>query len=268
MLYVHLISILRNFTTSTRLFSPFNYRLAKRSTISHLPSSLCINHDHDPEMSTSDEPLIVEVPIASSSRLRKPSGTARSISRHTSTSSRRSGKVLVESDDEPEFVGETISTKLAEKFTFCGPSKRPPSKSRSRSTSTRTELKKEEYKSPLTIPTLLPPVSLPEAPVPPWLGKPAILLQTKTCPVCKRSWKKSESGLARWVSLDVLNNTHHSDTYLLVFHLHIDLQIQLQISSGSSVKAYSKLKVLASPHRCSIYMSMRKLMQWTIVSNL
>jgi hypothetical protein len=37
--------------------------------------------------------------------------------------------------------------------------------------------------------------------VPDWLGKTAVLLQLKCCVVCKRQWKKSESGAARWVGL-------------------------------------------------------------------
>jgi hypothetical protein len=44
-------------------------------------------------------------------------------------------------------------------------------------------------------------------PVPPWLGKPAVLLPLRSCPICEKKWAKSEQGSKRWVC-------HHPNSML------------------------------------------------------
>ena len=48
-------------------------------------------------------------------------------------------------------------------------------------------------------------------PVPPWLGKPAVLLPLRDCPICHKKWTKSEQGVKRWVR-SYLRQLHPSRT--------------------------------------------------------
>ncbi|TYJ51473.1 hypothetical protein B9479_007950 [Cryptococcus floricola] len=48
------------------------------------------------------------------------------------------------------------------------------------------------------LPGLLPDLISSPAPVPDWLGRTAVLLKLKDCPVCRTRWKGKESGMFRW----------------------------------------------------------------------
>ncbi|ODN96422.1 hypothetical protein L198_04136 [Cryptococcus wingfieldii CBS 7118] len=50
----------------------------------------------------------------------------------------------------------------------------------------------------LLLPGLLPDLISSPAPVPDWLGRTAVLLKLKDCPVCRTRWKGKESGMFRW----------------------------------------------------------------------
>ncbi len=123
----------------------------------------------------------------------------RSLQPKVSTESRGKAKTTIrndEDDDEPVFVGSTVATDLAEKYSY--------------------KLSSSSYSSPLSPPKrkasptpappplpLFAPVSPPKKPiaVPVWLGRTAVLLQLPDCVVCRKRWKKSDSGAARWVRL-------------------------------------------------------------------
>lgn len=135
------------------------------------------------------------------------------------SSKRRAHSVESSDSDEIIFVGATVGAALSAKYSFNGAPSRPPSRSRSRSRSVAADTAtgsgtngaqdgkgkgkaiagkggrpKQDVRD-----VLLPQLDVEPAPVPPWLGHTKILLQTKSCPVCKREWKRSESGAVRWV---------------------------------------------------------------------
>ncbi|ORY26864.1 hypothetical protein BCR39DRAFT_560295 [Naematelia encephala] len=94
-------------------------------------------------------------------------------------------------EDEPVFLGQALAAKLADKYSFRSPSV-------GSSTSIAKNSKAETPQPPpLPIAAPLSP-PLEPVPVPPWLGKTAVLLQLPRCVVCKVRWKKNQSGAARW----------------------------------------------------------------------
>ncbi len=100
--------------------------------------------------------------------------------------------VLEADDDEPIFVGSSLATRLADKYSFKSsfPSISPP------------DLPVPLKDTPPPRLPLVAPRSPPKQPVPipSWLGRTAVLLQLPDCVVCRKRWKKSDSGAARWVS--------------------------------------------------------------------
>ena len=157
---------------------------------------------------SSDEPLFIDRPLllAKPSRSRSArAGPSNLASRKTSPRARvsKSGtnldvrvrrrskyNAVGADDDEPIFVGSTDATRLAEKFGY-----------RSKLVSSSPTILRPAKLPSLPPLQLVPPPIQPNEPipVPSWLGKTAVLLQLLRCVVCRKSWKKSESGAARWV---------------------------------------------------------------------
>lgn len=120
-------------------------------------------------------------------------------------------------DDEIEFVGESVASDLAARFTFPGPgsasssrsslaSTRPPSSSTrglgpSSSKSRGGSIPRGPSSRPAKVVALAlaPPPSEKPVPVPEWLGRVVVLKQLTNCVVCRLEFKKQESGPARWV---------------------------------------------------------------------
>jgi hypothetical protein len=120
--------------------------------------------------------------------------------------------------DEPVFLHETIAKRLADKYTYrssssssigssslvdlSAPTSRARAKPKRSTPATATAMATMRTKA-----TLAQPPSPPRepVPVPDWLGKTAVLLQLKCCVICRKQWKKSDSGAARWVRFTCLS---------------------------------------------------------------
>ncbi|ORX34397.1 hypothetical protein BD324DRAFT_657762 [Kockovaella imperatae] len=158
--------------------------------------------------SSSDEPILISRPNMASMR---PFASARAAIRSVSAASAsratgispKKGKTVAApiadgSDDEPIFLGGTAATNLANKFAFRSLSttsrvagkSAPENSALPPSASTESSTKRLVLRAPS--PTKEP------LPVPSWLGKTAVLLKVRDCPLCTKEFKKSDSGAARW----------------------------------------------------------------------
>jgi hypothetical protein len=130
--------------------------------------------------------------------------------------------------DEPVFLHETIAKRLADKYTYrssssssigssslvdlSAPTSRARAKPKRSTPATATAMatmrtKATASSTPRASLSLAQPPSPPRepVPVPDWLGKTAVLLQLKCCVICRKQWKKSDSGAARWVRFTCLS---------------------------------------------------------------
>lgn len=164
--------------------------------------------------SSSDEPLVLEQapsPLkrikAKSARAGPSNPKARKVRNGPISSPLRISRAPVEpigtervglddEEDEPVFVGSSLATRLADRYIY-------KVLSDSSSSSPSSPLLRTTPLPPVPPPLpLVAPVSPPKNPIPilPWLGRTAVLLQLPDCVVCRKRWKKSESGAGRWVS--------------------------------------------------------------------
>ncbi|WVR04436.1 hypothetical protein IAU60_001439 [Kwoniella sp. DSM 27419] len=101
----------------------------------------------------------------------------------------------------PEHVKGELPTQG--ELTPSGKGKRTPrAKAVKKPTKTKGNAAADPIDLSATLP-LLPDLALEPAPVPPWLGKTAVLLQLPACVVCKVRFKKSDSGAGRWRHMSI-----------------------------------------------------------------
>lgn len=118
--------------------------------------------------------------------------------------------LLLPSSDEVEMVGVVEKRRRGrpkKSASAINGAKRATSKAKrsaragakARAASVASTLGSEGSPPPAPPPLQLMPFREP-LPVPAWLGKPAVLLPLKTCPICMKKWAKSDAGVKRWVS--------------------------------------------------------------------
>ncbi|KAL1409746.1 hypothetical protein Q8F55_003743 [Vanrija albida] len=149
-------------------------------------------------------------PAASTSTAKRHAAIPRSGPRRAKRSQTKLN--AVDDDDEIEFVGESVASDLAARFTFPGSasssrssmtSTRPPSSSSrglgpSSSKGPGGGIPRGPSSRPAKIVALAPPPSEKPVPVPEWIGRVAVLKQLARCVVCRLEFKKQDSGPTRW----------------------------------------------------------------------